>query len=104
MGHRGIDLIHPETANTVSTFWMFTLLLDQPARPIIDKLIAMGIQARPIWQLLPSLPAFREKAFSWKLEHAESVCRRGLSLPCSVGLEESSQDHVIEAVRSVVSM
>lgn len=97
----GIGL--PQEAEwALSTFWMYTILVDAEvsgidSRRLLHKLAEQNIQTRPLWQ-----PLHRSKA------HASSVgppCpvsdrlyNQAISLPCSVGLSASSQDRVIEAI------
>ena len=90
---------HVEPTGCESSFWMYTVLLDRPAGPVVRDLNARGIGARPVWQPLPTLPAFREDCYAHEVEFAPAFYAHGLSLPCSVGLSEADQQIVIEAVR-----
>lgn len=93
--------LQPEPADSTSTFWMYTVLLDRPARAIVDALIEKKIGSRPIWKAMNTLPMFKA-AHSTPLPNTERFCQRALSLPCSVGLEESSQQRVIEALSEIL--
>jgi perosamine synthetase len=95
-GRPGIRRTHPEPAGCRSTFWMYTVQLDRPARPDIDRLNAAGVLCRPLWLPLPGLPAFEGKAFSAPVPVAESLHASCVSLPCSVGLTEEERARVIE--------
>ncbi|MCB1099199.1 MAG: LegC family aminotransferase [Verrucomicrobiae bacterium] len=96
------DIItHPEPPDTTCTYWMYTVLLNRRARPVVDALLAEGIGSRPIWRPLNVLPAF-ENCFSGDLTATELVCERAISLPCSVGLSESEQSRVIDVVKGVL--
>lgn len=85
-----------------SVFWMFTVLVDaaqfgQDSRALLRQLTAAKIQTRPLWQpahLSPAHQGMRQTDCSV----AERLNRDALSLPCSVGLSESDQLRVIEAV------
>lgn len=46
-GAQGIVQLHPEPRNCRSTFWMYTVLLDRPARPVVDALGNSGIVTPP---------------------------------------------------------
>lgn len=87
-----------------STFWMFTVRLDQArfglsSRELLASLARQGIQARPLWQ-----PMHRSKsqagAHAWQIEVADQLWADCLSLPCSVGLTAAQQETVIAAVRA----
>jgi perosamine synthetase len=86
----------------VSTFWMYTILIEEDKFPMDSRqsmraLGARNIQCRPLWQPIHQCPAHRSTAVGvWPV--AEQLARRGLSLPCSVGLTEAEQDRVIGAL------
>lgn len=86
-----------------SIVWMTTVLVDEAvygedSRALMRRLIANGIQARPLWQPLHRSPSQRG-AQSIGGEVADEINARALSLPSSVGLSEAEQEAVINAVR-----
>ena len=86
-GCNGIEL-HPEPLGCQSTFWMYTVKLNRPARPVIDRLIDRGIMARPIWVPLHRLPVFKN-VFDAGSTVANDLYGHAVSLPCSVGITDS---------------
>jgi perosamine synthetase len=97
-GTSGIVQLHPEPEHCRSTFWMYTLLLDRPARPVVDALGKSGIIARPIWRPMFELPAM-QGSHSWgDLPVTAVVCSSAISLPCSVDLTAEDQERVIQAL------
>ncbi len=83
--------------------WLYTLRIDQGrfglgSRDLLRSLSRDGIQARPLWQPLHQSPAHRGSP-SVGGEVAERLNRECLSIPCSVGLTESDQLRVIDAIR-----
>lgn len=84
-----------------STYWMASVLVDERRAPDVRALIRAlngdGIQARPLWRPLNLQPAFRD-AETYRLEVAERLYARGLSLPCSVGISQEERDAVVEAL------
>jgi perosamine synthetase len=91
-----------EAEGVFSTFWMATALIDEnhygmDSRDLMLKLQAAGIQTRPLWQPMHLSPAHSE-AIAYRCEVSESLNRRSLSLPCSVGLTSEQQSRVIKAV------
>lgn len=85
-----------------STYWMYTILIDEgsygeDSRALMRRLGASRIQSRPLWQ-----PMSRSKAHSgcqsYHCDVVDELYRRGLSLPCSVGLSDEQQQRVISAI------
>jgi perosamine synthetase len=98
----GILQIHPEPADCRSTFWMFTVRLDRPARPIVDALGKVGITSRPIWRPMPGLPAM-DGSLQWgALPASMELCRAAISLPCSANLQSIDQRRVIDVVNAAL--
>lgn len=97
-GISGVVQLHPEPEHCRSSFWMYTLLLDRPARPVVDALGAVGIISRPIWRPMFELPAM-QGSHSWgELPVSHHTCTHAISLPCSVDLSQEDQQRVIEAL------
>jgi len=97
----GIHL--PEEADwALSTFWMYTLLVDEKksridSRGLLRELTAKRIQTRPLWQPMHRSSA-HDSSGSPPCPHADTLYRQALSLPCSVGLTQAAQTRVIEAI------
>jgi perosamine synthetase len=86
-----------------ATFWMSVVQVDPEAfgsdsRALLRALEARRIQTRPLWQ-----PIHRSRAHAGSPRRggnvAERLNRECLTLPCSIGLTESDQRRVIEAIR-----
>ena len=87
-----------EAAWAFSTFWMYSVLLD-PARygdvrRVIAAANAEGIQLRPLWFPLHRQPAYAG-CQAYRIEVADRLHARGVSLPCSVGITEEERERVI---------
>jgi dTDP-4-amino-4,6-dideoxygalactose transaminase len=83
--------------------WLYSAGFDGTAfgrdwRRLVEDLAEAGIQARPIWSPLHTMPMYRERARLGG-SVAEAVFAAGLSLPCSVGLTDAQQDAVVRALR-----
>ncbi len=109
-GMEGVTL-NPELPEVVSQFWMITALVD-PARGIgkaalMDALSAKGIDTRPFFHPLSSLPAYagRREAAAAKSRNvnAYAIAPWGVNLPSAVVLTEAQIDYVCEAFRAAVS-
>ena len=93
----GVDpLIEPPWA--FSTFWMYSVLLDPRAwgdvRTLITAAGSAGIQLRPLWRPLHRQPAFAGHQ-AYRVEVADRLYERGVSLPCSVGITAEQRDRVV---------
>jgi perosamine synthetase len=96
----------PEEADwAFSTFWMYTLLVDEKksgidARELLRELAARKIQTRPLWQPIHRSPAhFSECA---RCPNSDALYSQAISLPCSVGLTRSAQTNVIRSIASLL--
>jgi len=87
---------HPEPQHCRSTFWMYSVMLDRVARPVIDSLNREGVMSRPIWIPIHKLPVFSGKAFQSNVTTAEALYRCGLSLPCGVEITETQVGRVLD--------
>jgi perosamine synthetase len=102
----GIHL--PEEADwALSTFWMYTVLIDQKvtgidSRQLLRGLAAKKIQARPLWQPIHRSPA-HDASGSSSCPNSDALYSRAISLPCSVGLIRSDQSRVIDIISSVLN-
>lgn len=86
------------------TFWLYTILVEKAefgmdSRALLRSLGEAGIQARPLWHPIHSLPPYRESQ-AYRIEVADWLYERALSIPCSVGLSDAEQDRVIATIRA----
>jgi len=105
-GIRGV-LLPKEASWARSTWWLYTILLNEEetgvsSRDAMRRLKEMGIESRPLWHPLHTLPPYRE-AFAYRVERADLLYRDALSLPSSVGLSAGDQERVIAALRSILA-
>jgi perosamine synthetase len=102
----GIQPMH-EAEWAFSTFWMYTILVDEDkcrasSRELIQSLAAQHIQARPLWQPMHRSPAMAD-CRSYECTVADDLNQKAVSLPCSVGLSHEQQTQVRDSVRSIIS-
>jgi perosamine synthetase len=99
-GVRGVT-VFGEASWARSTYWMASVLLDERAcadvRALVRELNDDGIGARPLWRPLHRQPAF-VGAQQYRVEVADRLYARGLSLPCSVGITAEQRDAVVQAL------
>jgi perosamine synthetase len=94
----GVVQTHPEPSDCRSSFWMYTVQIDRPARPVVDALGKSGIIARPLWRPMHELPAMQGSSAWGNLPVTETCCARSISLPCSVNLTTEEQTCVIQTL------
>ncbi len=99
---RGLTL-PPRARWAEPSFWLYSVGVDGAVfgrdwRRLVEDLASSGIQARPIWSPLHTMPMYREHPrLGGRV--AEDLFAAGLSLPCSVGLTDQQQDAVVRALR-----
>jgi perosamine synthetase len=95
--------VMPQAPWADGTFWLYTILVDEKqfgvnSRELIQRLEAVGIQSRPLWQPMHQ-SSVHSRAQATSCETADWLHASAVSLPSSVGLSESDQEHVIESVK-----
>lgn len=98
----------PRAPWAAPSMWLYSVLVSTGdggvARDrLLDRLVAAGIEARPLWTPLHTMPMYRDAARLGDGSVADAIAGHGLSIPCSVGLSSAEQDAVIAAVRGAVS-
>jgi perosamine synthetase len=88
-------------------YWMFTVLLDVEQAGERDRLTARlqdeGVETRPVFYPVHSLPPYSESSRGEEFPVAESISRRGFSLPTWAGLSGDDLNYVCERLRACVS-
>lgn len=96
----------PEEAEGVfATYWLYTVLINATAygrdsRQLLKELDVRHIQTRPLWQPIHLCPVYRVSP-CYGGDVAESLNRKAVSLPCSVGLKPGDQERVITSVKEL---
>lgn len=79
--------------------WLFSVLVDD-GRATVERLNAAGIGARRLWRPLHQQPPYADcPRQEGRLDVADDLYERGVSLPSSVTLSEGDQERVIAAIR-----
>ncbi|MET0645774.1 MAG: DegT/DnrJ/EryC1/StrS family aminotransferase [Pyrinomonadaceae bacterium] len=88
-------------------YWMFTVILSGAESDDRDRLMARlheeGIETRPVFYPVHSLPPYREAARGEEFPAAEALARRGLSLPTWAGLSHDDLNYVCERLLACLS-
>ena len=97
----------PTQPRTDPTYWLYTILL-RPGitvaerQDVIRDLEERGVNARPLWHPINSLPPYTE-CQAYQIEHAPLLYQRALSLPSSSGLTSADLERTVSAVQESVS-
>ena len=95
----------PRAPGARGVFWMYAVVLDRDAGPVIDSLAARGVEARPFFVGLHEQPALRGhvRTVDASLPITELVSRRGLYLPSGPVLADGELDASAQALREVIT-
>ena len=90
--------VHGEIGNVVNSFWMSSILVDDPAKrdPLREALDEQGIETRPLFY-----PAHTMPMYSLKFQRhpvAENLGWRGLNLPSWPGLQKIQVQGICEVI------
>jgi len=108
---RGDLTLNAEPADVESTYWMVTVLLPRSSAisrdHVIQELHARGVDSRPFFHPLSSLPAYADAEDAPRARGRNHVARdlgrRGLNLPSGPALSEEDVDRVCEALSDVLA-
>jgi perosamine synthetase len=88
-------------------YWMFTVLLGEEMADERDRVMAQldveGIETRPVFYPVHSLPPYQEASRGEEFPVAESLARRGISLPTWAGLSSDDLSYVCERLRACMT-
>ncbi len=88
-----------EAAWARSNFWFYTLKVAAADRkPLMEHLLSKGIQVRPVWRLMNTLPMFR-KNIAYRIENATRAYSTCINLPCSVDLKAADIKYVVSQIK-----
>lgn len=93
------------SSKVVDTFWLFTIIFDQSVNrdTIIDKLRGFGIETRPVFFPLHTMPPYQACTRSADLSVAEWSSLSGLSLPSSIELDQNEITYICQRLMEALS-
>ncbi|MGE5537899.1 MAG: DegT/DnrJ/EryC1/StrS family aminotransferase [Gemmatimonas sp.] len=102
--------LNSEGADTFNTYWMVTAIWDRDVgldkTEVMAALDARGIDTRPFFHPLSSLPAFADAKDRKRAQAANTVAYdlspRGINLPCGDGVEAAEVAYVAEQLQDVL--
>ena len=110
-GVEGVSMNH-ELANTKNTFWMVTAVLDPmlewPKEKLMAALDVEGIDSRPMFHPLSSLPAYDGQVEAAVARKRNVVSYRlspwGINLPSAMNLTLEQVQRVVETLRRILGV
>jgi len=102
----GITLNEP-IAGSRSVYWMVTAIVDSMPKDVMQReLAALGIDSRPFFHPLSSLPAYEGEPDAARARAANGVSYAlspyGINLPSALSLDEATVDRVCAAFLEIV--
>jgi perosamine synthetase len=103
----GITLM-PTPAHTEPGYWLYTILLKEGTtvaqrNAFIERLAAEGLEARPLWQPIHTLPPYQSCDQAGSIEVAPDVYTRAVSLPSSARMTDTELERCVTVVRRVLA-
>lgn len=97
-----------ELENTVSSYWLYTLLVDSQfgisRDELIDRMKKNGIETRPAFFPLHEMPVYEVYKGNRSFENSKYISIHGLSLPSFTDLTNEEQEAVIVAIEKVYAI
>jgi perosamine synthetase len=92
--------LHREQPGTVHSYWMISLLVDEPARrdSLRRSLAQTGIETRPLFHPSHTLPMYASLA-QGRYPVAEDLAARGMNLPSWPELSEDAVGTICDVIR-----
>lgn len=111
---QGMDgiVLNQEAPGTKNTYWMVTALINQryqaSKEQIIDSLAEQGIDCRPFFYPLSSLPAYEATDAAEQARLRNHVSYRisplGINLPSSLGMTQTQVQYVCDALKHLLQI
>lgn len=82
-----------------SNFWFYTVRVAAAHKgPVMNFLLSKGIQVRPVWKLIHTLPMYMD-CQNYKIEKSIEAYETCINLPCSSGLKSNDIEFVVENIK-----
>jgi perosamine synthetase len=101
-------ILPPEKDWAESSYWLYTLLIDQDfgvsRDDLIQKLLLNGIETRPVFYPLHEMPPYRKFVRNQSFEITTSISESGISLPSSIDLSKADLRSIVNSFLSIATM
>ncbi len=96
-----------ERPGATQAHWLFTVILGDEVRrgadEVMKHLLDAGVETRPVFYPVHSLPPYRDAAGGDEYPVASRLARRGVSLPTWAGLSNADVDYVCDRLIALLS-
>jgi perosamine synthetase len=103
LADEGLVVLHPEEPWAKCVFWLYSVLLDgrlrNSAGRLLQELELHGIEARPVFHPIPTMPPYSNAVAVGRV--ASTISSTGVSLPSAASLTPAQVSVVVRAVRSL---
>jgi perosamine synthetase len=93
--------------DVINSYWLYTfIVLDNlgiTRDDLIDKLAKKGIETRPVFYPLHTMPPYKNFGSSDVLQNSIWVSSNGLSLPSSASLTEKELDYICTSITEIIA-
>lgn len=102
---KGINKLPSHQKNIRHSNWLYTILLDKKFNRdvILKKLMNKGVDTRPVFYPLNSMPPYKNFRHSDKLVNSHNISNFGLSLPSASTLKDEDIDFVTKNLISLLN-
>jgi len=103
-GSDGIVKLPFQPKHSIHSNWLYGIILDKKINRenISSELLALGIETRPFFFPLHTMPPYMEYKKSNSLSHSIDLSSQGLSLPTSVDLTDNELQSISMSVKRVL--
>jgi perosamine synthetase len=94
-----ISMTLPTSQHVTNSYWLYTILLKNDSRGLLNNLAENAIQTRPLWKALCDLP-YLQQCHIHSAANSRTLTKNALSIPSSVSLSETDQEKVIQSIKN----
>jgi len=88
-----------EKSGVKSNFWFYTIRVPKThKKKLIKFLLSKGIQVRPVWKLIHTLPMYKNYQ-AYRIVEAMKAYESCINLPCSVGLKQKEIEYTVQNIQ-----
>ncbi len=95
-----------EVNTSLNTFWMVAVLIKEAKKRdfLIDELLEVGIETRPLFYPVHTLPMYLNAQRINEMENAKNISARGLNLPSYPELVEDEIEFICDSIKKILSI
>ena len=100
----GVELLPHKVVNTLHSNWLYGVILSEnyDRNYIINELISLGIETRPFFYPLNSMPPYKNYRVSTNTNKCLKISCQGLSLPSSVSLTRNDIISISSSLKKIL--